>query len=86
MFTDAQLKKLIFPLMVEQALVVLVGMVDTVMVSSLGEAAVSGVSLIDMISVVIINLFLQWQPAVQWCVPSCWGQKNAAKPVALPTS
>ena len=57
MFTNTQLKKLIFPLMIEQALLVLVGMADTVMVSSLGEAAVSGVSLIDMISVVIINLF-----------------------------
>ena len=57
MFTNAQLKKLILPLMVEQTLAVLVGMVDTVMVSSLGEAAVSGVSLMDMLSVVIINLF-----------------------------
>ena len=57
MFTNAQLKKLIIPLMIEQTLAVLVGMVDTVMVSSLGEAAVSGVSLIDMFSVIIINLF-----------------------------
>lgn len=57
MFTNAQLKKLIIPLMIEQTLAVLVGMVDTVMVSSLGEAAVSGVSLMDMFSVIIINLF-----------------------------
>ncbi len=38
MFTNAQLKKLIIPLLVEQALAVLVGMADTVMVSFLGEA------------------------------------------------
>jgi len=57
MFTNAQLKRLIIPLMIEQTLAVLVGMIDTVMVSSLGEAAVSGVSLMDMMSVIIINLF-----------------------------
>lgn len=57
LFTNAQLKKLIIPLMIEQTLATLVGMMDTVMVSSLGEAAVSGVSLMDMISVIIINLF-----------------------------
>ncbi len=57
MFTNAQLKKLIIPLLVEQALAVLVGMADTVMVSFLGEAAVSGVSLVDMVSVILINAF-----------------------------
>ena len=57
MFTNAQLKKLILPLMVEQALSVFVGMADTIMVSLLGEAAVSGVSLVDMVSVVLINAF-----------------------------
>ena len=57
MFTNALLKKLIIPLLVEQALAVLVGMADTVMVSFLGEAAVSGVSLVDMVSVILINAF-----------------------------
>jgi Na+-driven multidrug efflux pump len=42
MFSNAQLKKLIAPLLVEQLLVMLVGMMDTVMVSSVGEAAISG--------------------------------------------
>lgn len=57
LFTDKQLAALIFPLVVEQILAVSVGMVDTVMVSSVGEAATSGVALIDMINILFINVF-----------------------------
>jgi len=56
-FSNQDLKKLIVPLMIEQALAITVGMMDTVMVSFLGDAAVSGVSLVDMINVLIINIF-----------------------------
>ena len=48
LFSKDDLKKLIIPLLFEQALAITVGMADTVMISSAGEAAVSGVSLIDM--------------------------------------
>lgn len=57
LFTNRDLKKLIYPLIVEQILAVSVGMVDTVMVSSVGEAATSGVSLVDMINTLFINIF-----------------------------
>ena len=57
MFSNADLKRLIFPLMIEQALVLTVGMADVMMVSYAGEAAVSGVSLVDMINVLLINIF-----------------------------
>ena len=57
MFTNAQLKKLIFPLVMEQLLAITVGMADTMMVSQVGDAAVSGVSLVDMINVLLINIF-----------------------------
>ncbi len=57
LFSSKALAKLILPLIVEQALSVLVGMCDTVMVSSAGEAAISGVSLVDMINNVILKLF-----------------------------
>ena len=55
-FTDRQLLELLLPLVVEQTLVMLVGMADTIMVSKLGDAAVSGVSLVDQICNVIIAL------------------------------
>lgn len=57
LFSNADLKKLIVPLIVEQILAVTVGMADTMMVSSVGEAATSGVSLVDMINTLLINLF-----------------------------
>ena len=57
MFTKEQLQKLILPLIVEQILAITVGMVDTMMISYAGEAAISGVSLVDMINVLLINIF-----------------------------
>ncbi|MBT9776357.1 MATE family efflux transporter [Clostridium sp. MCC353] len=56
MFSRKDLIKLLAPLVVEQILAVLVGMVDVVMVAAVGETAVSGVSLVDSISVLIIQL------------------------------
>ena len=49
MFSNKDLRKLIIPLVIEQLLAVTIGMADTVMVSSCGEAAVSGISLVDSI-------------------------------------
>lgn len=57
LFSNRQLVKLIIPLVIEQGLTILVGMADGVMVSSVGEAAISGVSLVDMINAVILVLF-----------------------------
>ena len=57
LFTQKELLKLTGPLLVEQLLAVTVGMADTMMVSRCGEAAISGVSLVDMINNLIIVLF-----------------------------
>ena len=57
MFTRKQLGKLIGPLLVEQLLAVTIGIADTVMVTGVGEAAVSGVSLVDSINILLINIF-----------------------------
>ena len=56
-FSNKDLKKLIVPLFFEQLLAVLVGVADTFMVSYAGEAAVSGVSLVNMFNTVFIFLF-----------------------------
>ena len=57
LFTRGDLLRLTGPLLVEQLLAVTVGMADTMMVSRCGEAAISGVSLVDMINNLIIVLF-----------------------------
>ena len=54
LFSGKDLRKLIIPLMFEQLLAVLVGLVDTLMVSQSGEAAVAGVALVD-------NIYRLWQ-------------------------
>lgn len=56
LFTKEDLKKLIIPLIIEQTLAISIGLFDTLMVSSCGEAAVSGVSLVDSISVLLIQV------------------------------
>lgn len=57
MFTNKELKNLIIPLFLEQLLVMLVGIADTFIVSYAGEAAVSGVSLVNSFSTIFIYLF-----------------------------
>ena len=57
MFTDSELKKMILPFFGEQFLVMLVGIADTLAVSYAGEAAVSGVSLVNQFNTVFIYLF-----------------------------
>ena len=57
LFTDQDLKQLVIPLLFEQLLLMTVGIVDTVVVSYAGEAAVSGVSLVNSFNTVLIYLF-----------------------------
>lgn len=57
LFSKKDLWKLIIPLVIEQILAMTLGMADIIMVSSLGESAVSGVSLVDTLNVLIINIF-----------------------------
>ena len=56
-YTTKALYSLIIPLIADSFLSILIGMADTVMVSSCGEAAVSGVSLVDSVSNLLITLF-----------------------------
>ncbi|MBR4392840.1 MAG: MATE family efflux transporter [Oscillospiraceae bacterium] len=57
LFTNAMLKAMIIPLLIEQLLQMVVGIADTLMVSYAGEATVSGVSLDTMLYTIFIYLF-----------------------------
>lgn len=56
-FSSAALRALLFPLIIEQILNSLMGTVDTIMVSNVGPAAMSAVSLVDSINTLLIQAF-----------------------------
>ena len=57
MFSNKDLKNMIVPMFFEQLLVMLVGIVDTFVISYAGESAVSGVSLVNSFNTIFIYLF-----------------------------
>lgn len=57
MFSNQDLKKLIVPLFLEQLLLALVGIADVFVIGFVGEAAVSGVSLVNSFNTIFLNLF-----------------------------
>lgn len=79
MFTNKQLKNLIIPLILEQILVMSVGMIDTVMVSYVGEAAISGVALVDMIDYLVITILTAAATGGAVIVSQYLGSKNDEK-------
>jgi len=56
-FSNQELKRLIIPLVIEQLLAISVGLLDSIMVSQVGEAAISAVSLVDTVNVLLVNAF-----------------------------
>lgn len=57
LFSNHDLVMLMVPLIIEQLLAVAVGLADSIMVSAVGEAAVSAVSLVDNINILLISIF-----------------------------
>lgn len=55
-FSNRDVYKIIIPLIIEQFLAMFVGLVDSVMISSVGEAAISSVSIVDSINFLIFTL------------------------------
>ena len=78
-FSQPELLRLIWPLLVEQLLATTVGMADTMMVSSCGEAAISGVSLVDMINNLVINLLAALATGGAVVVSQYLGAQNGRK-------
>ena len=82
LFDRQQLISLFLPLVAEQALSISIGLADTLMVSSVGEAAVSGVSLVDSFNVLMIQLLsaLATGGAVVPASTSATGSPNGPRP------
>lgn len=82
MFSNRALKEMIVPLFFEQLLVMLVGIADTFVVSFMGEAAVSGVSLVNMFNTIFIYLFTALASGGAVIISQyigCEDQKNTVK-------
>jgi len=80
-FTGKELSALVIPLVLEQVLGLTVGMADSVMVSSAGEAAVSGVSLVDSIAILLINTFASLSTGGAVVAAHRLGEKNEKEAV-----
>ena len=76
LFDNKALVALIVPLVIEQLLAVLVGMADSIMIASVGEAAVSGVSLVDQVMVLLIQAFAALATGGAVVTGQYLGQKN----------
>lgn len=57
LFNNHQIMMLLLPLMAEQLLITMMGMVNTMMVTHIGPAAISAVSLVDSINILVIQAF-----------------------------
>ncbi len=76
LFTNRDLTKIIVPLLVEQFLAVTIGMLDSVMVASAGEAAVSGVSLVDSVNLLMVYVFTALASGGSIVISQFIGAKN----------
>ncbi|MDD3746221.1 MAG: MATE family efflux transporter [Anaerostipes sp.] len=79
LFSKLEIKKIIVPLIIEQTLMLSVGMFDTLMVSVAGESAVSGVSLVDSINTLLIFLLTALATGGAIVVGQYIGSKNIEK-------
>lgn len=79
MFTRKDLTRLLVPLVIEQLLAVTVGMADTIMIAKRGEEAVSGISAVDAICILLIGLFSALATGGAVVAAQYIGQKNREK-------
>ena len=76
MFTNKYLIRLLWPLFVEQLLVFAIGIADSFMVASVGEEAVSAVSLVDSIMMLLITIMTALATGGAVVVGQFLGQKK----------
>ena len=80
MFSNADLWKLMLPLSIDQLLNSMMGTVGTMIVSNLGSAAISAVSLVDSINVLVVQAFYALAAGGSVICSSFWTAKDRRKP------
>lgn len=78
LFSRKYLWKMILPLIIQQSLSVTIGMLDSIMVSSAGEAAVSGVSLVGMLDILLIEAFFSLSAGGSVVVAQAYGKNDVS--------
>jgi len=77
-FSNKELSRMIIPLFLEQLLVMMVGLADTFVISFCGEAAVSGVSLVNQFNTILIYLFTSVASGGAVVISQYIGSRNPA--------
>lgn len=78
-FSNSMIRKILIPVILEQLLNSIMGTMDTMMVSNVGAAAISAVSLVDSINVLIIELFSALAAGGTIVCAQYIGQRNRGK-------
>ena len=84
LFSGKDLRNMIVPLFLEQLLVMLVGIADTLVVSYAGEAAVSGVSLVNQFNTIFIYLFTALASGGAVVISQYIGRKDSESAGVIP--
>ena len=79
MFTNRMIRNLLVPVVLEQILNSIMGTADTMMVSNVGSAALSAVSLVDSINILLIQAFFALAAGGAIVCAQYIGQKNYEK-------
>ena len=78
-FTNRMIRNLLIPVVLEQLLNSIMGTADTMMVSNVGSAAISAVSLVDSINVLVIQAFSALAAGGAIVCAQYIGQRNKEK-------
>ena len=78
-FSSKALWGLLLPIVVEQLLNSFMGMADTIMVSNVGSAAISAVSLVDAVNVLVIQIFAALAAGAAILCSQCIGYGDLPK-------
>ena len=78
-FSSKALWGLLLPIVVEQLLNSFMGMADTIMVSNVGSAAISAVSLVDAVNVLVIQIFAALATGAAILCSQCIGYGDLSK-------